>query len=71
MQKKVSFLTRCSKEPGLGFQTALNLAQAGHTVVYTTRSGHKPNSLSKFYYEPNYKGGGNGEETCVRQDNIG
>lgn len=30
--------------------------------------GHVTTILHKFYYEPTYQGGGNGSETCVKQD---
>jgi hypothetical protein len=30
--------------------------------------GHEQTVLHKFYYEPDYKGGGNGSETCVKQN---
>ena len=32
--------------------------------------GHATTVLHKFYYEPTYQGGGNGSETCVKQDNV-
>ncbi|MES2204108.1 MAG: hypothetical protein V4496_02700 [Pseudomonadota bacterium] len=32
------------------------------------QTGHANTIFHKFYYEPKYHGGGNGSETCIKQD---
>lgn len=34
------------------------------------QAGHVTTVFHKFYYEPTYQGGGNGSETCVKQEKI-
>ena len=48
-----------SSDRGVGIATITHNADQ-HNKITTV--------LNKFYYEPSYQGGGNGLETCIKQD---